>query len=436
MMTKNLKNKIIYFFKTNWLISIIMILAIILNILVFKELGYKYTLNSDDASYINAGITLLKTGTLTMHGVLSAQIMPGMTFIIAFFAFIFGTGSKLIFALKIFWILMGLITIIYLYKTIKLYTNNVIAAIPCIFFLSVDYIWMNNIILTETPFILSFVLLIYYSLKYSIEKNNKYYYLIIIWYIICLFIRPNIALYPIFLVIFLLIKKFKFKDLMKKCLIAGTILICILTPWIYRNYKLFNKFIPLTYGTGNPLLLGTYEGVGYPSDKELDYKKNVDDKMSKEMKLYLKGEPKDKLYLKKYYSLEYDGLKAKYRMQKWWEKDKISMLKSYLIYKPKELIYSSFYWKEVLGVSSNTTLLFRKIEIILFALSSLVIIIKRKYIKEWLFLILVYLSQIALYSYASAFSGYAISLFFIRYIIIGLGLYTLYFQIENRKKVK
>ena len=248
-------------------------------------------------------------------------------------------------------------------------------------------------------------------------------------YIICLFIRPNIALYPIFLIIFLLIKKFDFKDLVKKCLIAGIILFCVLTPWMYRNYK----FIPLTYGTGNPLLLGTYQGVGYPSDEELDYK-NVDDKMSKEMKLYLTGNPKEKLYLKKYYALEYDGMKAKYRIGEWWKKDKVSMIKSYLIYKPKEMIYSIFYWKEVLGIKSNSILLIRKIEIILFGLSSILIIITRKYIKEWIFLILLYLSQIVLYSYTFAFSRYAVTLYFIRYLIVGFGLYILYSYFKNRSK--
>lgn len=166
----------------------------------------------------------------------------------------------------------------------------------------------------------------------------------------------------------------------KKCLIAGVVLLCVLTPWIYKNYKLFDKFIPLTYGTGNPLLLGTYQGEGYPSDDELDYDK-LDDQMSKEMKLYLNGDPQEKLYQKEYYELEYDGMKAKYRMTEWWKNDKLSMIKSYVFYKPKELIYSSFYWYEVLGINSTMLLNFRKIEIIVFCIASLFILFKRKFIK-------------------------------------------------------
>ena len=149
-------------------------------------------------------------------------------------------------------------------------------------------------------------------------------------------------------------------------------MILCLTPWTIRNYKLFDRFIPLTYGTGNPLLLGTYQGVGYPSDENLDYEKNVVDKMPKDMKYYLEN-PEEKPYLTKYYSLEYDGLKAKYRMNEWWKNDKISMIKSYLISKPYILVKDTFYWKNILGLSVNSIIIVRNIDIILFVLSSLII---------------------------------------------------------------
>lgn len=421
--------KIKTFVLDNWCILIVIIMSLILHILALNELGFNYTLNSDDASYIQSGVTFLQTGKITMHGVLSAQIMPGMTFLIALVALVFGTGSGLIVALKILWMLMGITTIYVVYKTIKLYTNKYIAAIPCLFFLAIDYIWMDNLILTETPYILLFSLLIYHTLKLSKNVNTKDYVLIVIYYILAVFIRPNIGIYSIFLVIFLFLKKYNLKLLMKQCLLAGIILLMCLAPWTYRNYKVFGKFIPLTYGMGNPLLLGTYQGVGYPLDEELDYVNNVDKKMPQEMKYYLDN-PMKKDYMTKYYSLEYDGMKAKYRMQEWWNRDKKSMLISYLYYKPKENFYNCFYWDNVLNISSSSLLKIRKVEIILFGISSLIILIDKKKIKEWLFLILVYGSQIALYSYTFAFSRYAITMFFLRYIIIGFGIDIVYNKIR------
>lgn len=425
--------KIYKIIMNNWLIVIVMIISLVLHILAIKQLEFNYTLNSDDASYVKSGIVFLQTGEITMHGVISAQIMPGMTFLIAFMALIFGTGTKLMISLKVLWMIMGISTICVVYKTIKLYTNKYISALSCLFFLAIDYVWMDNLILTETPFILLFALLIYHTLKLSQNTNRKDYILIIIYYIMAVFIRPNIGIFPIFLFIFLLLKKYDFKLLMKQCLIAGAILLLCLIPWAYRNYKVFGKFIPLTYGIGNPLLLGTYQGVGYPLDEELDYVKNVDEKIPDKMKYYLEN-TNEKEYMTKYYLLEYDGMKAKYRMHEWWNKDKISMLKSYLYYKPKELFNNYFYWDTILGIKPMVLSTIRKLEILFFGLSSLLILLNKKRIKEWLFLILTYGSQIALYSYTFAFSRYAISMFFIRYIVIGIGIGILYDIVKNRRK--
>ena len=425
--------KIYKIIMNNWLIVIVMIISLVLHILAIKQLGFNYTLNSDDASYVKSGIVFLQTGEITMHGVISAQIMPGMTFLIAFMALIFGTGTKLMISLKVLWMIMGISTICVVYKSIKLYTNKYISALSCLFFLAIDYVWMDNLILTETPFILLFALLIYHTLKLSQNTNRKDYILIIIYYIMAVFIRPNIGIFPIFLFIFLLLKKYDFKLLMKQCLIAGAILLLCLIPWAYRNYKVFGKFIPLTYGIGNPLLLGTYQGVGYPLDEELDYVKNVDEKIPDKMKYYLEN-TNEKEYMTKYYLLEYDGMKAKYRMHEWWNKDKISMLNSYLYYKPKELFNNYFYWDTILGIKPMVLSTIRKLEILFFGLSSLLILLNKKRIKEWLFLILTYGSQIALYSYTFAFSRYAISMFFIRYIVIGIGIGILYDIVKNRRK--
>ena len=425
--------KIYKIIMNNWLIVIVMIISLVLHILAIKQLGFNYTLNSDDASYVKSGIVFLQTGEITMHGVISAQIMPGMTFLIAFMALIFGTGTKLMISLKVLWMIMGISTICVVYKTIKLYTNKYISALSCLFFLAIDYVWMDNLILTETPFILLFALLIYHTLKLSQNTNRKDYILIIIYYIMAVFIRPNIGIFPIFLFIFLLLKKYDFKLLMKQCLIAGAILLLCLIPWTYRNYKVFGKFIPLTYGIGNPLLLGTYQGVGYPLDEELDYVKKIEKKIPDKMKYYLEN-TNEKEYMTKYYLLEYDGMKAKYRMHEWWNKDKISMLKSYLYYKPKELFNNYFYWDTILGIKPMVLSTIRKLEILFFGLSSLLILLNKKRIKEWLFLILTYGSQIALYSYTFAFSRYAISMFFIRYIVIGIGIGILYDIVKNRRK--
>ena len=409
--------------KENYPIIIVLIIYLILHIFAILELGFNYNINSDDLSYINSGIYFAKTGIITMHGVISAQIMPGLPILIGIVSKIFGTNHIFLVSLKILWMIMGMLTIYVVYKTVRLYGNKYISAISSLFFLSANYIWLNNLILSETPFILLFSLLVYHSLKLAKFKNSKDYICIVIYYILALFIRPNIAIYPVFLIPYLLINKYDKKLLLKQLISALLIFILVISPWIYRNYKLYDKTIVFTYGIGNPLLLGTYQGVGYPSDSELDYEKNI--KVSKEMKYYLDN-PNEEPYLTKYYQLEYDKLKAIYRMETWWEKDKASMLKSYLFIKPKENIYSLFYWKEILGINENKIINLLRIELILFIISFIIILIWRINIKDLVFLLAIYFSQVLLFSITFAYGRYAISIFFIRYIIIGIGLSTLY----------
>ncbi len=82
-----------------------------------------------------------------------------------------------------------------------------------------------------------------------------------IYYILAVFIRPTIGIFPIFLFVFLILKNIILNFLIRQCIIAGIILLLCLIPWTYRNYKIFNHFIPLTYGTGNPTAFRTYGEV-------------------------------------------------------------------------------------------------------------------------------------------------------------------------------
>lgn len=404
--------------------EIYLLLTILLLIRLFYlyKLGIKYNLDSDDLSYVNSGVTFLKTGTITMHGVLSAQIMPGMTFLIAFFSFLFGKSTFFWLMLKLFWIGMGLLSVLFFFKTVNLITKNKITSvISCFLFLSFDFAWMDNLILTETPFMLLTILLLYFSFKYAINRNNSDYYYIILYYILAIMFRPTIALFPIFLIIYLLLRGHDYKILFKKCLFAFLILGITLTPWIIRNYIHFNRFIPLTYGVGNPLLLGTYQGVGYPKEGDLNYKKEVFEKQSFEMQGYLKDEITVKPYMKKFYQLEYDKKVAEYRMKVWWKNNPKDMLKSYLYYKPRKMLYNSFYWIKLFKYDKLINFLFRKVELILFFLSTILIIFNKKYFKELLFLGFIYIYQIVTYSYTFAFDRYAQTLYFYRFIIVGIG---------------
>lgn len=424
--------QIVAFAKENKFICFILLVSIILHIAVLLKVGVYYGLQSDDASYIESGIYFKNNLTLIMHGEISAQIMPGMTYIIAIVSYVFGEGKIFMLALKILWMIMGVLSVLGIYKIVRLFGNKVISCLSAILLLAIDFIWMDNIILTETPFLFGFIYLIYATLMIAKTKEKKYFYQIVFFYMFCLLMKANIAPYPLFLVIYLLMKKYDVKLLFRQLLIAGGIMSIFFIPWIIRNYVVFDKFIPLTYGVGNPKLLGTYQGYNFPEDNEEEYVKYVNENASEEMKSYINGSATEKTYKRRYYFLEKDNLIAEYRMNKWWNDNRKDMLKSYLIYKPYVIAYNAFYWDTIWGISKTMLLKIRAIDIVLTIVCGLVTLLNRKHIKELIFLAGNYIFQVYVYSFTFAFDRYGQTIMFLRFIIIGIGLQILYDFIKSK----
>ena len=91
------------------------------------------------------------------------------------------------------------------------------------------------------------------------SRQKKYFWYCLAAYMLALMLKANIGIYPLFAAIYLLVVKYDFKVLLKQGLILACALLCFMIPWSIRNYIQFQAFIPLTYGSGNPKLLGTYQ---------------------------------------------------------------------------------------------------------------------------------------------------------------------------------
>lgn len=427
-MTMSIKsrNKITEFIKENKIVILIMISLFLIRALAMADLGVKYSLNSDDLSYILSGIEFQKTGTITMHGVISAQIMPGMTILIGILSFIFGDGNLLWLVLKLVWITMGCITAFLAYKCVRVFAPKWCGVITLLLFFSPDFIWMDNLILTETPFTLCLVGMIYSTLMMGKTQEKKYFWICLSMYMFALMFKANIGIYPVFAFIYLILVGYDFKTLIKQGVIIGIVLLCFIIPWSIRNYKIYNTFIPLTYGAGNPKLLGTYQGIGYPSDEELDYKTNVDDVAKEKFKKYYDNGSSEKPYIKRYISLETDGIKAKYRQSEWWKSNPISLILSYLILKPLDMMKSVFYWDEVFSINKLILQITNSINWIACILCLYTGIILKRRLAEMFLLISVYLGNILIYATTFSFDRYAAPFTTLRFIFIGIGIYLIY----------
>ena len=401
---------------------IVLSLLLILRLMALYSLGFTYSLESDDVSYIESGIRFARTGTITMHDDYpSAQIMPGMTVLIGLFVLLFGEGKLLWIALKLLWICMGLGTAWFVYRSVCLFVPKWCGIIGMLPLFRADFIWMDNLILTETPFLLALTAMVYYTLRMGRQPGFRYFWPCAISYMAGLMLKANIALYPLFALVYLLVVKYDRKLLAKQCVVLAGIVLCFVIPWSIRNYVQFRAFVPLTYGAGNPTLLGTYQGEGFPSDDILDYETNVEKVAAEKYADYYDNTGKVLPQYQRYVSLQKDEIKAAYRQQVWWDTDYKKMLYSYGVIKPQTMIESVFYWDTVFDQPIETLQQIQRVDLYLCIASLVAALVLKRHRKPLLFITAVYLGNIYIYSMTYAFSRYNASLMSMRFILLGIG---------------
>lgn len=416
------KKDFLSFMKAHKAALIVLSLLLILRLMALYSLGFTYSLESDDVSYIESGIRFARTGTITMHDDYpSAQIMPGMTVLIGLFVLLFGEGKLLWIALKLLWICMGLGTAWFVYRSVCLFVPKWCGIIGMLPLFRADFIWMDNLILTETPFLLALTAMVYYTLRMGRQPGFRYFWPCAISYMAGLMLKANIALYPLFALVYLLVVKYDRKLLAKQCVVLAGIVLCFVIPWSIRNYVQFRAFVPLTYGAGNPTLLGTYQGEGFPSDDILDYETNVEKVAAEKYADYYDNTGKVLPQYQRYVSLQKDEIKAAYRQQVWWDTDYKKMLYSYGVIKPQTMIESVFYWDTVFDQPIETLQQIQRVDLYLCIASLVAALVLKRYRKPMLFITAVYLGNIYIYSMTYAFSRYNASLMSMRFILLGIG---------------
>lgn len=216
--------------------------------------------NNDDVKFIRSAWILAATGNYTYHTPPTATVfmMPGLSFVVAFFVLIFGKFGGLT-AFRVFQAIIqtGSLFLVFLIAR-KLFNSKVALVTIIISVLSIADYWVANLILTETLFKFFVLCLVYFSIYALEEQKTKYY----IWGGVALGLatlyRPTIATFPIVILFIWILRKYKFRTMLKYTAIVAAVFCIVLSPWWVRNYSVFHKFIPLTLATGNPMLQGTY----------------------------------------------------------------------------------------------------------------------------------------------------------------------------------
>ncbi len=362
-------------------------------------LGSFEKFDNDDIKYIRSAWELIDNGNFIYHKVdePTVFIMPGLTYALAFFMKLFGKFGGIT-AFRVFQAVLQMGSMYTLFFIGRKIFNSKAALVGCLLnaLYVVEY-YAPTLVLTETLFKFLLLLLIYISI-YAVEEKNMMLYTIggVVWALGCL-VRPTIAAYPIVILAMWIIKKYSISEIIKYTLVTTLVFSLMMAPWWIRNYKVFNRFIPLTLSSGNPFLQGTY--VNY--DQEKDYTpyesgKTVIETNENEMNAGL------------------------YRLKTYGRKEPLKYIHWYTIGKSWYLWKNPFYWNRVFGISYNTITMYHHIVLILGVISTIVLFIKRE--KKFIFLFLTILFFNLIYLPYFTFSRYSYPVIPIICIIGGFGI--------------
>lgn len=399
-----------------------MVALLVERLLVFYQLGPDYMSHSDDDAYLASGLFFAQTGVIAIDGLPGALTMPGMAVTIGVVSLLVGDGLALLVTLKCIWIIMGVLTAWFVYKSVTVFCPEWAGLFAAAHFLIPNLAWMNHVILTETPFMLFFAMSIYCTFQMGESDKRRYFVLYILSVFLALMFRSNIVSMPVFTVLYLMIRKKNLKQILRRSMLFLIAMMLFFVPWTVRNYIQFGAFIPLTYGAGDPLYLGTFQGENTPDDSGLDYETNVYSVLREKYANYYDEdgqvrEPRHRLFL---YSME-RKLRAQYRMREWWHNHPGSMLKSYLVLKPRLMLNWAWAWEEVFGVSYTTLHRFSQVNMLFCALTFFLSVLRKKYRLPVVFLTLMYIISVYIYALAYVTDRYASTLMLIRYILAGFG---------------
>ena len=139
-------------------------------------LGSLETFDNDDVKYIRSAWTLVDKGVLTYEDTVTPTvfIMPGLTYVLAGFTWIFGKMNGII-AFRVFQVLLQCGSLYLLFLIARKIFNSKIAIIACI----IDALYfvetyVTSLVLMECLFKFLFLLLIYLSIYALNEKKTNF----------------------------------------------------------------------------------------------------------------------------------------------------------------------------------------------------------------------------------------------------------------------
>ena len=260
-------------------IAVIILLAVMLFGCVFASVYYNDELllgsfelyDDDDVKYLRSAETLIKTGKFTYRfpEKPTVFIMPGITLFLVPFVALFGVPGAVM-PVRIVFALLQVFNLYMVFLISRKIFNTKVALITMV--LSLFYlpnIYVSTVVLTEVPAYTAFLMMIYFLICGTERKDKRMFFAVGIMWTISVMFRATMAVLGIVIFIYWLFKKIGIKDILKYSVCVIIPFVIIMSPWIIRNFAVFDRFIPLTLSSGNPKMQGAIIDYSPEEQKKL-----------------------------------------------------------------------------------------------------------------------------------------------------------------------
>ena len=245
-----LKNFFLQYYILISITTLVIIVRMLILIYGFDKDKYYF---QDTIHYYSAAVELTSSGTFGINPESKHEkafgLEPAYSLVISTLIFFFGKGYL---AIRIFQNIIYILSSIYIYKTLRLFTCKKLSLLGMLFYLLYPYyIFLSNVVLPEGLYTPLLVVMVYYMLIYVKFKKNKAYYIFSGLLAISIHLKvTSLGLVPLLLVPFFSGEPMRI--ILKKISVGTSIIILISMPWAVRNYIVFNRLtLPRNYWTEN-----------------------------------------------------------------------------------------------------------------------------------------------------------------------------------------
>ncbi|WP_041694906.1 ArnT family glycosyltransferase [Alicyclobacillus acidocaldarius] len=229
--------------------------------------GPHLTIHSDDEGYYRSALWLLQKGTFSYYtpDAPTVHMMPGITLLLAGILWVFGTGTVGLYAGKIVFTLIATLGIAGIYRAVSRISRPWVGAVvAAAIALYPPEVLVDTLFLTEPLFMAAFAWLFDFTFKVAESRRLRDVLGLAVLFMLAIYVRPNVALWVVLALIYFLMKGYP-RPLFWRHLGAAVVVgLIFMVPWWIRNEMVFHRWILFTDDSWNPLLLGTFEGYGYP----------------------------------------------------------------------------------------------------------------------------------------------------------------------------